>query len=423
MRLRWKIASLIGAAIAISYLDRQTVPVAIAAIQRDIPVSNTQFSELQAAFLATYAIMYAGGGRLLDALGTRRGFALIMAWWSLACAAHGLATGFGMLVASRLLLGIGEGGGFPAATKAVAEWFPIRERSTAMGIINAGTAVGAVAAPPAIALIIGAAGWRWVFFVVGAVGLAWTVWWLRAYFPAERHPQLSSAERLEIQEVFITTESQEGAISWFRLLTYVESWGLVLAKFLSDAGWYFYLFWLPKYLYDVRGFDTKKIGYYAWIPYAAAGVGCLFGGWLSAWLLSRGKSLNFARKAAMGASVAVMPLILLVPHSAVEWAILIFSIAFFGQQSWSTLIMILPIDLFPRRNVASVAGLVGFGGSLGGVVFNLVVGYLLDHDFRWPTVFGIVGTFHVAAFLLILAMVRQVRPVVLSEPQYALPQA
>ena len=423
MRLRWKIASLIGAAIAISYLDRQTVPVAIAAIQRDIPVSNTQFSELQAAFLATYAIMYAGGGRLLDALGTRRGFALIMAWWSLACAAHGLATGFGMLVASRLLLGIGEGGGFPAATKAVAEWFPIRERSTAMGIINAGTAVGAVAAPPAIALIIGAAGWRWVFFVVGAVGLAWTVWWLRAYFPAERHPQLSSAERLEIQEVFITTESQEGAISWFRLLTYVESWGLVLAKFLSDAGWYFYLFWLPKYLYDVRGFDTKKIGYYAWIPYAAAGVGCLFGGWLSAWLLSRGKSLNFARKAAMGASVAVMPLILLVPHSAVEWAILIFSIAFFGQQSWSTLIMILPIDLFPRRNVASVAGLVGFGGSLGGVVFNLVVGYLLDHDFRWPTVFGIVSTFHVAAFLLILAMVRQVRPVVLSEPQYALPQA
>jgi len=423
MRLRWKIASLTGAAIAISYLDRQTVPVAIAAIQRDIPISNTQFSELQAAFLATYAIMYAGGGRVLDALGTRRGFALIMAWWSLACAAHGLATGFGMLVVSRLLLGIGEGGGFPAATKAVAEWFPIRERSTAMGIINAGTAVGAVAAPPAIALIIGAAGWRWVFFVVGAVGLAWTVWWLRAYFPAERHPQLSSAERLEIQEVFITTESQEGAISWFRLLTYVESWGLVLAKFLSDAGWYFYLFWLPKYLYDVRGFDTKKIGYYAWIPYAAAGVGCLFGGWLSAWLLSRGKSLNFARKAAMGASVAVMPLILLVPHSAVEWAILIFSIAFFGQQSWSTLIMILPIDLFPRRNVASVAGLVGFGGSLGGVVFNLVVGYLLDHDFRWPTVFGIVGTFHVAAFLLILAMVRQVRPVVLSEPQYALPQA
>jgi ACS family hexuronate transporter-like MFS transporter len=184
MRLRWKIAVLISAAIAISYFDRQTVPVAIAAIQRDIPISNTQFSQLQAAFLIAYALMYAGGGRLLDALGTRRGFALIMVWWSLACAAHGLANGFAALVVFRLLLGMGEGGGFPAATKAVAEWFPARERSLAMGIINAGTAVGAVLAPPAIAAIITLAGWRWVFLVVGVLGLAWTVWWLRDYFPA-----------------------------------------------------------------------------------------------------------------------------------------------------------------------------------------------------------------------------------------------
>jgi ACS family hexuronate transporter-like MFS transporter len=192
MRLRWKIAVLISAAIAISYFDRQTVPVAIAAIQRDIPISNTQFSQLQAAFLIAYALMYAGGGRLLDALGTRRGFALIMVWWSLACAAHGLANGFAALVVFRLLLGMGEGGGFPAATKAVAEWFPARERSLAMGIINAGTAVGAVLAPPAIAAIITLAGWRWVFLVVGVLGLAWTVWWLRDYFPAAGSMKLSA---------------------------------------------------------------------------------------------------------------------------------------------------------------------------------------------------------------------------------------
>lgn len=184
MRLRWQIAFLISGAIAISYLDRQTVPVAIAAIQRDIPISNTQFSQLQAAFLIAYAAMYAGGGRLLDVLGTRRGFALIMVFWSLACAAHGLAASFGMLVVFRFLLGVGEGGGFPAATKAVAEWFPARERSLAMGIINAGTAVGAVIAPPAIAAIIALAGWRWVFLAVGVTGAAWTVWWLRDYFPA-----------------------------------------------------------------------------------------------------------------------------------------------------------------------------------------------------------------------------------------------
>ena len=153
--LRWPIAVLICAAIAISYFDRQTLPVAIAAIQREIPITNTQFSQLQAYFLLAYALMYAGGGKLIDTVGTRLGFTLIMFWWSLACASHALARSFGMLAASRLLLGAGEGGGFPAATKAVSEWFPARERSTAMGIINAGTAMGAVAAPPAISLMVG----------------------------------------------------------------------------------------------------------------------------------------------------------------------------------------------------------------------------------------------------------------------------
>jgi len=394
--LRWRIALLISAAIAISYLDRQTLPVAIAAIQRDIPVSNTQFSQLQAAFLIAYALMYAGGGRLIDALGTRRGFLVIMIFWSLACAAHGLATGLLMLGVCRFLLGVGEGGGFPAATKAVAEWFPVSERSTAMGIINAGTAVGAVIAPPAIAAIIAVGGWRWVFLAAGAAGLLWTLWWLRDYSTPAVQPGSAA----------------EPGVSWLRLFTFPEVWGLVLGKFLSDAAWYFYLFWLPKYLYDVRGFDTKQVGYFAWIPYAASGVGSLAGGWFSSWLLRRGKSLNFSRKAALGASAAVMPLILFVTRSPVELAIVLFSIAFFGQQSWSTLVMILPADLFPRRVVASVAGLVGFGGAMGGVAFNLVAGYLLDHGFGYGVVFGLVGTFHVAAYCLILLTVRTVGPVV-----------
>jgi len=386
----------------------------VAAIQREIPISNTQFSQLQAAFLLAYAAMYAGGGRLLDALGTRRGLAIIMVWWSLACAAHGLATSFLMPGAFRFLLGMGEGGGFPAATKAVAEWFPARARSTARGLINAGTAVGAVVAPPAIAAIIGAAGWRWVFFAAGTAGLLWTIWWARDYYAPTTHPGLSTAERAEIAEVFTKPGEAAAAVSWFRLLSFVEVWGLVLAKFLSDAAWYFYLFWLPKYLYDVRGFDTKQVGYFAWIPYAASGIGCLAGGWLSSWLLTHGKSLNFARKFALGASAAVMPLILFGTRSPVELAIVLFSIAFFGQQSWSTLVMIVPADLFPRRIVGSVAGLVGFGGAMGGVVFNLVVGYLLDHGFGYGTVFALVGTFHVAAFGLILLTVPRVEPLSLD---------
>ena len=409
--LRWRIALLIGAAIAISYFDRQTLPVAITAIQRDIPVTNTQFSWLQSAFLIAYGLMYAGGGKLLDVLGTKRGMTVIMVWWSLACASHGLAAGFGLLAASRFLLGMGEGGGFPAATKGVAEWFPMSERSTAMGIINAGTSVGAVVAPPAIALILGAASWRWVFFISGAIGLLWVAWWRRSYFPPGRHPRLRSAEREEIREALTDRGTEGGRIPWLRLLGFRQVWGLVLAKFLSDAAWYFYLFWLPKYLYDVRGFDTKKVGIYAWIPYAAAGLGCLAGGWLSSRLIRNGRSLNAARKITLGASAAVMPLIFFVTRAPVEVAIVLFSIAFFGQQSWSTIIMTLPADIFPRSAVGSVAGLVGFGGAMGGVVFGQVVGRILDSGLGYGPVFGIVSAFHVLAFLIVLAAIPVVKPV------------
>ncbi|HXJ96758.1 MAG TPA: MFS transporter [Terriglobia bacterium] len=409
--LRWNIAVLISAAIAISYFDRQTLPVAIAAIQRDIPISNTQFSELQAAFLIAYAVMYVGGGRLIDALGTRRGFLVVMLWWSLACASHGLALGLGMLAASRFMLGLGEGGGFPAATKAVAEWFPVEERSTAMGIMNAGTAVGAVIAPPAIALILSALNWRWVFFVSGLAGLAWVLWWIKEYFPPAQHPRLTSDERARLGDVLAAHQDDSPAIPWVRLLTFPQVWGLVLAKFLSDAAWYFYLFWLPKYLYDARGFDIKQVGYFAWIPYAASGLGSLTGGWFSSWLIRRGHSVNFARKAALGASAALMPLIFLVTRSPLQLAIFLFSIAFFGQQSWSTLVMIIPADLFPPQVVGSVAGLVGFGGALGGICFGFVVGYLLDHGFGYGPVFDLVSTFHVAAFCIILLAIRVIRPI------------
>jgi ACS family hexuronate transporter-like MFS transporter len=413
LSLRWRIALLVSLGIAVSYFDRQTLPVAVTAIQRDIPLSNIAYSELQAAFLAAYAVMYAAGGKLIDTLGTRRGFLLIMVWWSLACASHGLATSFDMLLFSRLLLGMGEGGGFPAATRVVAEWYSLDQRSIAMGIMNAGTAVGAVVAPPLIALVLGIASWRWVFFLSGAIGLLWSLAWWKDYFPPLLHPRLTENARQEILAT-LPEPSDDGAsarISWFQLLGHIETWALVIAKFLSDAAWYFYLFWLPKYLYDARGFDIKQVGYFAWIPYAASGIGCLAGGWLSAWLLRRGKSLNLSRKVALGLSAAVMPSILLVTHVSVQFALLLFSIAFFGQQSWSTLIMILPADLFPRSSVGSVAGLVGFGGAIGGVIFGFVVGYLLDHGFGYGAVFGAVSMLHIIAFLLILITIPVITPV------------
>ena len=402
--LRWRIAILVSVAIAISYLDRQTLPVAVSAIARDIPLSNQRFSALQSAFLLSYALMYLGGGKLVDTLGTRIGFAVIMTFWSLANASHALATSFGMLVASRFLLGMGEGGGFPAATRAVAEWFTPRERATAMGIINAGTAVGAVIAPPLIALVLGYSGWRWIFVITGGMGLLWTLWWISSYFSPEHPPEAS------LHDSISESANSLARLRWIDLLRIRESWGLITAKFLSDAAWYFYLFWLPKYLYDARGFDVKAVGTFAWIPYAAAGVGCLLGGWFSSYLIKRRFPVGVARKLALGLSAAVMPSILLVPRLPVAWALVIFSVAYFGQQSWSTLVMVLPTDLFPANVVGSVAGLVGFGGAMGGIAFGQLVGYLLDHGFGYGVVFSVAATFHVAAFFIILATVPVVRP-------------
>ncbi len=402
--LRWRVAILVSAAVAISYLDRQTLPVAVSAIARDIPLSNQRFSALQSAFLLSYAFMYLGGGKLVDALGTRIGFAVIMTFWSLANASHALATSFAMLMGSRFLLGMGEGGGFPAATRAVAEWFPTRDRATAMGIINAGSAVGGVIAPPLIALVLGYAGWRSIFVITGGFGFVWTLWWVSSYFSPENPPEQSEHDS--------ASESPHSTanLRWIDLLRIRESWGLVSAKFLSDAAWYFYLFWLPKYLYDARGFDVKAVGTFAWIPYAAAGVGCLLGGWFSSHLIRRNFSLGVSRKLALGLSAAVMPSILLVPRVPVAWALAIFSLAYFGQQSWSTLVMVLPTDLFPAKVVGSVAGLVGFGGAMGGVAFGQLVGYLLDHGFGYGVVFALAGTFHVAAFVIIILTVPAVHP-------------
>lgn len=396
---RWYFVALVTVAIAISYFDRQTLPIAVSAIQRSIPLDNQKFSWLQFAFLIPYALLYAVGGRLLDWIGTRRGFLLIMLWWSAACALHGFARSFTFLLAARCLLGMGEGGAFPAATRVVAEWVPMERRSTAMGIINAGTAVGSVLAPPLIGIVLLWSGWRTVFFAAGSTGLAWVVWWYVSY---------RGNDDVSIPPVITRAVAQK--LSYLDIVSMRRVQVLVFAKFMSDSAWYFYLFWLPKYLYDVRGFDVKDVSYYAWIPYAASGVGSFLGGWLSSTLLSHGRSLDFSRKFVLGLSALLMPVVMLVPHVPVGWALLLFSIAFFCQQSWSGLIMTLPADMFPLLAVGSVSGLVGFGGAIGGALFGIVAGFLLEHGFGYESLFLIVGTFHLIGFFAILLLGGRVRP-------------
>ena len=400
MERRWYYVLLVAVAIAISYFDRQTLPVAVSAIQKSIPLSNQQFSYLQTAFLLSYAALYIIGGRLLDRLGTRKGFVLIMVWWSVACALHGVAASFAWLLGARFLLGAGEGGAFPAASRVVAEWIPAPERSTAMGIINAGTAVGAVLAPPVIGFILLHQGWRSVFLAAGAAGLLWTVWWLFSYRDLAPNVSLNTVD----------TRLIGLQMPWTAVLRLRNVQAFVFAKFMSDAAWYFLLFWLPKYLYDARGFDIKQVSYYAWIPYAASGIGSFLGGWFSSRLLRSGQSLNRARKIALGLCAAGMPVVMLVSVAPVQVAILLFSIAFFCQQAWSGLIMTLPTDIFPLTLVGTVAGMIGFGGAIGGALFGLVAGALLGHGFTYATLFVLVGTFHLIGFAAILLFGGVIQP-------------
>ena len=421
-RKRTWIAVLLFLAITNSYMDRNTLAVAVNAVRGTFPISDGDFARLNSYFLFAYALMYVGGGRLMDALGTRSGFFWITIFWSLAVMSHGLATGIAGLAVSRLLLGVGEGGGFPAITKAVSEWFPARERSTAIGFVNAGTAAGGVLAPPLIALILSFRGWplgepwRWVFFLSGSTGFLWAIWWLWDYYPAARHPRLSAAERQEIAEVIEAqrnpSQAEQAGIPWLRFFGYRQVWGLMVCKGVGDAVWYFIAFWLPKYLMDVREYDIRDVGAFAWMPWAAAGVGCLVVGSFSSWLIGRGLSVDAARKIALGAAVSVMPALLLVPYVSSRWVIVPFAIGYFGQQGWSTLVMTLPADLFPRRAVGSVAGLVGFGGASGGIVFGELSGRYLDaNPLDYAPIFAVAGLLHIASFLVILVTIRRIEPV------------
>jgi ACS family hexuronate transporter-like MFS transporter len=393
-------------------------------VQKSIPITNQRYSQLQFMFLLAYGIMYAGGGKVVDVLGTRFGYAVMIIWWSAASFVQGLvSTVFGIGVA-LFCLGLGEGGGFPASAKAVSEWFPPKERSLAFGIFNTGSSLGAVIAPPAIAAIVLWASWRWVFFIAGTLGLAWVLLWLVVYERPSAHRLVTAAERDYIRFSLPAQVGAAGRVSWIGLFRYRQVWGLVAAKFLSDAAWFFFIFWLPRYLGDVRGLNIKEIGYYAWIPYACAGLGSATGGWLSSYLMRRGFSVDRSRKTAMGIGAACLPASLLITASPINLAIVFFSMALFGHQFFSTVVQTLAADMFPSKIVGSVAGVLGAAGAFGAMLFNLLVGTLLTSHHRYILVFAIAGLLHPTSFAIILLVVRKIRPVldISSGTGYASPQ-
>lgn len=413
--LRWWIAGLLALATALSYLDRQSFPTVVGEIKKEIPISNEQFARLNSLFLLAYAIMYAGGGRILDWLGTRLGYAVMIVWWSAANFATGLVSSVAGIGACRFLLGMGEGGGFPGSGKAVAEWFPPKERSIAFGIFNTGSALGAVIAPPLIAMIVLNLNWHWVFFITGAIGFIWAALWLKLYQPPASNEYISPEESNYIRSELAAAQPDSApGISWFSLLGYREVLGLMTTKFLTDSAWFFFIFWLPKYLADLRGLDIKQIGYFAWIPYACGGLGSLTGGALGAALIRSGISLDRSRKIALGVSACLMPAALFITASPLSLAIVFFSLAMFAHQFWSANVQTVPADLFPSRIVGSVEGLLGSAGAFGAMLFGELVGKIVPASGFGP-VFIAAGLLHPIGFVIILLTVPRIAPLKLRQ--------
>ncbi|MGU7784439.1 MFS transporter [Burkholderia sp. PU8-34] len=407
-RYRWAVCGLLFFATVINYMDRQILGLLAPMLQHDIGWNQIQYGRIVMAFSAFYAIGLLCFGRVVDWLGSRVSYALAMLFWSIAAMLHavvGSVMGFAVV---RALLGIGEGGNFPAAIKTTAEWFPRRERALATGIFNSGSNIGAVFAPAIIPAIAVAYGWRAAFVIIGAVGFVWLAVWLVFYKPAD--PQALAQEfdepRDEV-EALDAANANAGSPGWGMLIRKRETWAFLIGKFLTDPVWWFYLFWLPKWLNESRGMDMQHIGTPLVAIYALTTVGSIGGGWLSSTMLRAGWSLNAARKTAMLiCACCVLPIAFVSQVQNLWVAVLIVGLAAAAHQGWSANLFTTASDLFPRRAVGAVVGIGGMAGSIGGVLFSEVIGQVLQRTGHYWVLFAIGAL----AYLLALAVMHVLTP-------------
>lgn len=396
--LRWIIIGLVFFATLINYIDRLTISVLGPAIVADLNLTNTEFGSIATWFLFAYTISQSLSGKLYDRIGIKKGFTVSIVVWSLAAISHAFAAGIRSLSAFRFILGLGEAGNWPGAAKTVAEWFPARQRAFGMAIFNSGAAIGSIVAPPIIVgLTLYFGRWQETFIITGILGFLWLILWWIVYDKPERHKWLTKEEYALIRaddtekepvpapEATIATDLQqvaleEKAVGWFKLLTYKQTWGIVLARFLVDPVWWLYITWLPLFFHQVHGFDIKQIGAFLWLPWVAADAGSLVGGWLSGFLIGRGWSVNAARKAVIIFATCLMPAGILAPFASNPMtALALIAVVLFGFQAWINNVQTLPSDFFPSKAVGSVAGLGGTGAGIGSMIFIFTTGWVVDH--------------------------------------------
>jgi MFS transporter, ACS family, hexuronate transporter len=406
---RWKICALLFAATTINYIDRQVLGILAPTLSGELGWSETQYGDIVSYFSFAYALGFLWMGRLLDRIGVRRGFSFAIVAWSLAAMGHALARTAGGFSVARAALGLGESGNFPAAIKATAEWFPRKERALATGIFNAGSNVGAIVAPILVPWVTLQWGWKWAFIVTGALGFVWLAFWLALYRSPEGHPRVSAAELAHIRS---DPAERTESVPWLSLLRHKQTWAFFLGKFLTDPIWWFYLYWLPKFLDANWGVKLAGVAAPLVAIYLVADVGSVGGGWLSSALIKRGWSVNRGRKTAMLAAALLIVPTMFAPHAKSLWlAVAIVSVAAAAHQWWSANLFTTASDMFPRRAVASVVGIGGFAGAMGGVLFQRATGRILEATGNnYSLIFMVCGLAYVTALLLMHLIVPRLEP-------------
>ncbi len=405
---RWWIIGTIFIATTINYIDRQALSVAAPFIKDDIGISNEQYGWIVSAFLLSYAIMQALSGSFIDKIGIKKGFSFAVVWWSIASIGHAFGKGFASFVGLRFLLGIGEAANYPAAMKAISKWFPENERSKATGILNMGPGLGAVIAPPLMAYLIYSVGWRMAFVITGLFGFVWLILWLFVYADPKEHKKMSPEEK---QIIPSQSDGEKSNINWRYIFSSREVWGLSLARFVSDGSFYFFIFWLPSFLVDMKGFDLKAIGMFAWIPFLAADIGSLAGGWSGSALINRGMSLDKSRKVIMWiGAIFIVPVLLCLFTESAMLSIALISLALFSTQFKQSSMFTLPVDIFKSKDVGTIWGITGSAGSFGAMLFTPVIGWLID-NMSYSPVFVIVAFLHIVSVIIIHLFIPKIAPV------------
>ena len=399
--VRWTVCALLFFATTINYVDRQVLSLLAKTLQTKLAWTDMQYADIGTAFTVAYALGLLGAGRLLDKYGTRLGFAIAVTVWSLAAMAHAAATTAFTFGIARALLGLGEAANFPACIKTVAEWFPKRERAKATGIFNSGSNVGATLAILSVPILTRNWGWQSAFIATGALGFVWVAFWWFMYARPEAHSRVSAHELGYIQS---DPPDRLASYPWLGLIPHRETWAFAIGKFLTDSVWWFYLFWLPKYLQDPRtfGLTLDQVVVPTLICYNGASVGSIYGGWLSSSLIKKGWSINASRKTAMlVCALAVLP-VLCAPFTKNLWLVVgLVSLAMAAHQGWSANLFTTVSDMFPRSAVGSVVGIGGAFGGLGGALIQQAAGFSVTLTHSYFLMFALCGTIYLVALAII----------------------